>query len=253
MPSAFDLATLVQSLVQPDIPRAEAAFRQICVHMLWGLLLQLPPGAQESASTALAAGPGSTGRGLARPSQARCPRPTGWRWLSQRRAGPARLLCGMWLRGQTRTNAAEANSWSAGEPPGIPWLWALFGMALGWVLALDTFAALPFAESSLCVGFQPLGADLPGDGWRGRLGRPAGLGERTAPLAIALHVITACPAAISGTRSSIRCSGYTFHGAVALRVWQQLRGRVQTEQGPDSRARVRAYQRSAWSACASAW
>lgn len=228
MASAFDLATLVQSLVQTDIaPLPETAFQQICVHMLWGLLLataawragaRLQPRWRQGLAALVvvwAAIPGPVSPAY---------------WLEMAFAAPSwtsALLCGMWLLQQTRAHAVVANSWRAGEPPGIPWLWALFGMALGWVLALDTFAALPFAESVYAWGFSPLaplclalvgaGAWVVRPGWANVLPM----------LAVALYVGTRLPSGNIWDAVIDPLLWLYLHGAVALRVWQKLRGRVQ--------------------------
>ena len=227
MAFALDLATLVQSLVQTDIPPLpEAAFRQICVYMLWGLLL---------ATAAWRAGSRLQPRwrrGLAAlvVVWAAIPGPVSPAyWLEMAFAAPSwtsALLCGMWLLQQTRAHAVVANSWRAGEPPGIPWLWALFGMALGWVLALDTFAALPFAESVYAWGFSPLaplclalvgaGAWVVRPGWANVLPM----------LAVALYVGTRLPSGNIWDAVIDPLLWLYLHGVVAVRVWKQLTGRV---------------------------
>jgi len=225
MASAFDLATLVQSLVQADIPPLpEAAFRQVCVHMLWGFLLataawragtRLQPRWRQGLAALVVVW--AAIQGPVSPAY----------WLEMAFAAPSwtsALLCGMWLLQQTRTQAVVANSWRAGEPTGIPWLWALFGIALGWALALDTFAALPFAESVYAWGFSPLATlclALFGAGaW---VVRPR-WASALPLLAVALYVSTRLPSGNIWDAVIDPLLWLYLHGAVAVRVWKQLRG-----------------------------
>ncbi len=223
--SASDIQALVQPLLRTDIPALpNTALRQACVQLLWGILL---------AAAGWRAGPwlqprwrlGFTGLlavwavtpGPASPAY----------WLEMAFASPSwtsALLCGLWLLRQARQPAGLATPWTAPEPARIPWLWALGGILLGWVLALDTFAALPLADSLYAWGFSPLATlALMLSGSVIWLIRPC-QANALPLLAVGLCVATRLPSGNVWDGMTDPLLWLYLHGDVAVRVWKQLRG-----------------------------
>lgn len=154
---APEFAALVQPLLDMSSPVfPTAALRQVCVHVLWGVVLAAASWRLASvlqkhwrlAWTALV-GIGSSLPGPWSPAY----------WLELAFGAPSWtsvLLCALWLWRQTRPQARFSNPWTPIPSNGIPVPWAVFGVLMGWVLALDTFAALPIQESLYGWGFSPL-------------------------------------------------------------------------------------------------
>ena len=154
---ASELAQLFQPLLDMDSPvLPTAALRQLGVHMLWGVVLaaagwrmayMLQP--HWRLAWAACVGIGSSLPGPLSPAY----------WLELAFASPSWtsvLLCGLWLWRQTRPQAVFSDPWSPRPINHIPIRWVLCGIGLGWVLALDTFAALPVQQSIYGWGFSPL-------------------------------------------------------------------------------------------------
>ncbi|NBW25283.1 MAG: hypothetical protein EBR89_07645 [Betaproteobacteria bacterium] len=154
---APDFALLLQPLLDLDSPVfPPAPVRQVWVHVLWGVVLaaagwRLASVLQPPWRLAWAAlvGIGSSLPGPLSPAY----------WLELAFASPSWtsvLLCGLWLWQQTRSHvqAGDLRTTSASHP--IPLPWVLCGIAMGWVLALDTFAALPIPHSIYALGLSPL-------------------------------------------------------------------------------------------------
>lgn len=223
----FDLTALVQPLLRTDIPPLpETGFRQVCVHLLWGLLLaalawragtwlQLRWRLALSAIAVLwAAVPGPISPAY---------------WLEMAFSAPSwtsALLCGQWLLQQKHSPPAFG-AWGAREPAHIPRLWAFAGVAVGWVLALDTFAALPIGDSIYAWGFSPLATVflmLVGAGAWLVQPRPT---NALVWLAVALYVATRLPSGNAWDAVIDPLLWLYLHGAVAAGLWRQLRAKSQ--------------------------
>ena len=154
---APDFALLLQPLLDLDSPVfPPAPVRQVCVHVLWGVVLaaagwRLASVLQPPWRLAWAAlvGIGSSLPGPLSPAY----------WLELAFASPSWtsvLLCGLWLWKQTRSQVRSGDLWTPRAAHPIPLPWVLCGIAIGWVLALDTFAVLPTPHSIYALGFSPL-------------------------------------------------------------------------------------------------
>ena len=154
---APDFASLVQPLLDMNSPVfPKAALRQVCVHVLWGVVLaaagwRLASVLQAHWRLGWAA---LLGIGSSLPSP--------WSpayWLELAFGAPSWtsvLLCALWLWRQTRPQARFSNPWTPIPTNGIPVPWAVCGVLMGWVMALDTFAALPVPHSIYGWGFSPM-------------------------------------------------------------------------------------------------
>ncbi len=223
---ASDLSTLMQPLMRMDIPALpDTALRQIGVQMLWGTLLaaagwragyRLP--ARWRAGFAALIALCSVVPGPASPAY----------WLEMAFAAPSwtsALLCGFYLQMQVRQTAGLREDASGTAPAGIPWPWTAAGIALGWVLALDTFALLPLTDSLYGWGFTPLATLVlllvAASAW---LVKPD-WATALPMLAIALYVATRLPSGNVWDAVTDPLLWLYLHGAVVLRVWRQLNGR----------------------------
>jgi len=152
-----DWAPLLQPLLDRDGPVfAQAGLRAVGVHLLWGVVLAaagwrmayvLQPHWRLGWAALLgllAALPGPFSPAY---------------WLELAFASPSwtsMLLCALWLWHQTRPRGRFSDPWMPTRSATIPVPWAVCGVVMGWVLALDTFAALPLQESIYAWGFSPL-------------------------------------------------------------------------------------------------
>lgn len=228
MAYAFDLASLFQSLPNTGFaPLPGASLRQIVVHLLWGLLLAAAswhagawlPRRRRLGFVALV-GAWAVLPGPISPAY----------WLEMAFAAPSwtsALVCSLWLLRQMQPPPIIRTSWAAGGQAGIGSLWAVVGIALGWVLALDTFAALPFGESVYAWGFTPwatLSMMVVGAGaW---VVRPRWTNALPL-LALALYVSTRMPSGNVWDAVIDPLLWLYMHGVVALRVGRRLRGSSQ--------------------------
>ena len=223
---ASELAQLFQPLLDMDSPvLPTAALRQLGVHMLWGVVLAaagwrmaylLQP--HWRLAWAACVGIGSSLPGPLSPAY----------WLELAFASPSWtsvLLCGLWLWRQTRPQAVFSDPWSPRPINHIPIRWVLCGIGLGWVLALDTFAALPVQQSIYGWGFSPLASVVL------MIGAAAAWiisarGVHALPfLAIALFVLTRLPSGNVWDAVSDPLLWLYLHVHLAAQVWRYLRGR----------------------------
>ncbi len=223
---ASDLSGLVQALMRTDIPALpDAALRPIGVHMLWGILLaaagwragyRLP--ARWRAGFAALIALWSLIPGPASPAY----------WLEMAFAAPSwtsALLCVFYLQMHLHQTAGLGEGASGKAPADIPWPWTIAGIALGWVLALDTFALLPLTDSVYAWGFTPLATLVlvlvAASAW---LVRPD-WATALPVLAIVLYVLTRLPSGNVWDAVTDPLLWLYLHGAVVLRVWRQRNGR----------------------------
>jgi len=224
---ASDLSTLVQPLVRTDIPALpDAALRQFVVQMLWGILLaiagwragyRLPERWRVGFAALITLW--SVSPGPISPAY----------WLEMAFAAPSwtsALLCGLYVRMKVQQTGGLRRGASDTAPARIPWLWAAAGIALGWVLALDTFAALPLKESLYAWGFTPLATLvlmlMAASAW---LIKPD-WATALPMLVIALYVATRLPSGNVWDAVTDPLLWLYLHGVVAVRVWTQLTGSV---------------------------
>ena len=223
---ASELAHLFQPLLDMDSPvLPTAALRQLGVHMLWGVVLAaagwrmaylLQP--HWRLAWAACVGIGSSLPGPLSPAY----------WLELAFASPSWtsvLLCGLWLWRQTRPQAVFSDPWSPRPINHIPIRWVLCGIGLGWVLALDTFAALPVQQSIYGWGFSPLASVVlligAATAWI-----ISARGVHALPfLAIALFVLTRLPSGNVWDAVSDPLLWLYLHVHLAAQGWRYLRGR----------------------------
>lgn len=223
---ASELAHLFQPLLDMDSPvLPTAALRQLGVHMLWGVVLaaagwrmayMLQP--HWRLAWAACVGIGSSLPGPLSPAY----------WLELAFASPSWtsvLLCGLWLWRQTRPQAVFSDPWSPRPTNHIPMRWVLCGIGLGWVLALDTFAALPVQQSIYGWGFSPLASVVlmigAATAWI-----ISARGVHALPFfATALFVLTRLPSGNVWDAVSDPLLWLYLHVHLAAQGWRYLRGR----------------------------
>ena len=228
---APDLSVLLQALVRTDTPALpDAALRQICVQMLWGLLLAAAvwrAGSRMPARWRLGCA-ALTAAWAATPGPA-----SAAYWLEMAFAAPSwtsALFCGLWLYGQRHQRADRAAQRAPTPAALISWPLAVIGMGLGWLLALDTFALLPWGDSLYAWGFSPLATAgmvlLAAAAW---VMRPS-WGSAVPVLAVALCALTRMP---SGNVWDAVLDPFLWlylHGALALQLWRWLGDRAKPTQ-----------------------
>jgi len=221
----FEADRLAQLWLSSGPVLPDSGLRQLCVRGLWALLLA------------------TLGYRL---SSARSPR---WRanlavllaliclvpgplspayWLEMAFSAPSwssALLCAWWLFLSKPAQTAYRHSWDVQRPARLPLTWALAGMALGWVLALDTFAALPLGASIYAWGFGPLCSALmlllTAALWLGTSGPVTAVPL----LAVGLFILTRLP---SGNVWDALIDPWLWlylHACAAGHWWRRLRGR----------------------------
>ena len=223
---ASELAQLFQPLLDMDSPvLPTAALRQLGVHMLWGVVLaaagwrmayMLQP--HWRLAWAACVGIGSSLPGPLSPAY----------WLELAFASPSWtsvLLCGLWLWRQTRPQAVFSDPWSPRPINHIPIRWVLCGIGLGWVLALDTFAALPVQQSIYGWGFSPLASVVLMIGAAAAWIISARWVHALPFLAIALFVLTRLPSGNVWDAVSDPLLWLYLHIHLAAQGWRYLRGR----------------------------
>ena len=149
-------------------------------------------------------------------------------WLELAFASPSWtsvLLCGLWLWRQTRPQAVFSDPWSPRPINHIPIRWVLCGIGLGWVLALDTFAALPVQQSIYGWGFSPLASVVLMIGAAAAWIISARWVHALPFLAIALFVLTRLPSGNVWDAVSDPLLWLYLHVHLAAQGWRYLRGR----------------------------
>jgi hypothetical protein len=226
MPIPSDWAPLLQPLLAMDSPVfAPVALRAIGVHMLWGVVLaaaawRMAYALQPRWRLAWAALIGSFAAlpGPVSPAY----------WLELAFASPSWtsvLLCSLWLWQQTRPRARFSDPWTPTPSATIPLPWAVFGAVMGWVLALDTFAALPLQQSIYGWGFSPLASLLLMTG-AAAAWVISGRWLYTLPFfALALFVLTRLPSGNVWDAVLDPLLWLYLHVHLAWRGWRYLRGR----------------------------
>lgn len=221
-----EFVQLFQPLLDMDSPvLPTAALRQLGVHMLWGVVLaavgwrvayMLQP--HWRLAWAACVGIGSSLPGPLSPAY----------WLELAFASPSWtsvLLCGLWLWRQTRPQAVFSDPWSPRPTNHIPIRWVLCGIGLGWVLALDTFAALPLQQSIYGWGFSPLASVVLLIGAAAAWIMSARWVHALPFLAIALFVLTRLPSGNVWDAVSDPLLWLYLHVHLAAQGWRYLRGR----------------------------
>jgi hypothetical protein len=223
---ASELALLLQPLLDMDSPVfPQAALRQVCVHMLWGVVLaaagwrvayvlQPPWRLGWAALVALV----SSVPGPISPAY----------WLELAFASPSWssvLLCGLWLWRQTRPQALFSDPWTPRPTNHIPMVWVLCGILMGWILALDTFAALPIQQSIYGWGFSPLVSLVLTGGTAVAWALSVCGGHALPFLALALFVLTRLPSGNVWDAVSDPLLWLYLHVHLAAQGWRYLRGR----------------------------
>lgn len=223
---ASEWAQLFQPLLDMDSPVfPQAALRQVCVHVLWGVVLAaagwrvayvLQP--HWRLAWAACVGIASSLPGPLSPAYRLELAFASPSWTSV-------LLCGLWLWRQTRPQAVFSDPWTPRPTNHIPLPWVLCGIGLGWVLALDTFAALPVQQSIYGWGFSPLASVVLMVG-AAAAWIIAGRWIHALPfLAIALFVLTRLPSGNVWDAVSDPLLWLYLHVHLAARGWRYLRGR----------------------------
>jgi hypothetical protein len=149
-------------------------------------------------------------------------------WLELAFASPSWtsvLLCGLWLWRQTRPQAVFSDPWTPRPTNHIPIPWVLCGIGLGWVLALDTFAALPVQQSIYGWGFSPLASVMLMVGAAAAWIISARWIHALPFLAIALFVLTRLPSGNVWDAVSDPLLWLYLHVHLATQGWRYLRGR----------------------------
>ena len=219
---AFDRLALLWLAGDPVLPDAD--LRLACVRGLWALLLATL--GYRLASARSQRWRANLAGGLALACLVPGPLSPAY-WLEMAFAAPSwssALLCAWWLFLSKPAQTAYRNSWDGQRPARLPLTWALAGMALGWVLALDTFAALPLGASMYAWGFGPLCSAL-------LLLLTAGLrlgtsGPVTAVplLAVGLFILTRLPSGNVWDALIDPWLWLYFHACTAEHLWRRLRG-----------------------------
>jgi hypothetical protein len=223
---ASELAQLFQPLLDMDSPVfPTAALRQVGVHMLWGVVLaaagwRVAYVVQPPWRLAWAAwvGIGSSLPGPLSPAY----------WLELAFASPSWtsvLLCGLWLWRQTRPQAVFSDPWSPRPTNHIPIPWVLCGIGLGWILALDTFAALPIQQSIYGWGFSPLASLVLTGGAAVAWALSVRGGHALPFLALVLFVLTRLPSGNVWDAVLDPLLWLYLHVHLATQGWRYLRGR----------------------------
>lgn len=206
---------------EPVLP--EGSLRLLCVRGLWALLaasavFQLSGGRLQGWRAKLAAlmallcllpGPISPAY-----------------WLEMAFAAPSwstALLCMWHLLTAKPKPSGDINCRDTQNSVKIPLAWALAGVALGWLLTLDTFAALPLNDSVYAWGFGPVCSAL-------LLAVAASLCLVTASafrivplLALGLFILTRLP---SGNIWDALLDPWLWlylHLSIAMQLWKRLR------------------------------
>ena len=223
---ASEWAQLFQPLLDMDSPVfPTAALRQVCVHMLWGVVLaavgwrmayvlQPPWRLGWAALVALV----SSLPGPLSPAY----------WLELAFASPSwtsALLCGLWLWRQTRPQALFSDPWTPRPINHIPMPWLLLGIVLGWILALDTFAALPMQQSIYGWGFSPLASLMLIVGAAAAWALSFRGGHALPFVALALFVMTRLPSGNVWDAVLDPLLWLYLHLHLAAQGWRYLRGR----------------------------
>ena len=223
---ASELAQLFQPLLDMDSPVfPQAALRQMCVHLLWGVVLaaagwrvayvlQPPWRLGWAALVALVSSvPGSISPAY---------------WLELAFASPSWtsvLLCGLWMWRQTRPQVRFSDPWTPRATSDIPAAWASCGVAMGWVLALDTFAVLPIQQSIYGWGFSPLASLTLMIGTAAAWTISARRVHALPFLALALFVLTRLPSGNVWDAVLDPLLWLYLHVHLAAQGWRYLRGR----------------------------
>ncbi len=223
---ASDLVQVLQPLLDMDSPVfPQAAQRQAGVQMLWGVVLAaggwrmaylLQPHWRLGWAALL--GVGSSLPGPLSPAY----------WLELAFASPSWtsvLLCSLWLWRQTRPQALFSDPWTARPATRIPVPWALCGVAMGWVLALDTFAALPMQQSVYGWGFSPLASVVLMVGAAAAWIISARWVHTLPFLALAFFVLTRLPSGNVWDGVLDPLLWLYLHIDLARHVWRNVRGR----------------------------
>lgn len=212
--------------MRTDVPALpDPALRQTGVHLLWGVLLVaaswragLRLSARWRVRFAVVIAVWSMVPGPVSPAY----------WLEMAFAAPSwtsALLCGLYLQTRGRHTGGLCTVAANAGPTDVPWPWAAAGIGLGWILALDTFAALPLADSLYAWGFTPLATLvltlLAAGAWLVKPDRANALPL----LAITLYVLTRLPSGNVWDAVTDPLLWLYLHGAVVLRAWRQGKDR----------------------------
>lgn len=219
---AFDRLALLWLAGDPVLPDAD--LRLACVRGLWALLLATL--GYRLASARSQRWRANLAGGLALACLVPGPLSPAY-WLEMAFAAPSWssvLLCAWWLFLSKPAQTAYRNSWDGQRPARLPLTWALAGMALGWVLALDTFAALPLGASMYAWGFGPLCSALllllTAVLWLGTSGPVTAVPL----LAVGVFILTRLP---SGNVWDALIDPWLWlylHACTAGHLWRRLRG-----------------------------
>lgn len=219
---AFDRLALLWLAGDPVLPDAD--LRLACVRGLWALLLATL--GYRLASARSQRWRANLAGGLALACLVPGPLSPAY-WLEMAFAAPSwssALLCAWWLFLSKPAQTAYRNSWDGQRPARLPLTWALAGMALGWVLALDTFAALPLGASMYAWGFGPLCSALllllTAGLWLGTSGPVTAVPL----LAVGLFILTRLPSGNVWDALIDPWLWLYFHACTAEHLWRRLRG-----------------------------
>ena len=219
---AFDRLALLWLAGDPVLPDAD--LRLACVRGLWALLLATL--GYRLASARSQRWRANLAGGLALACLVPGPLSPAY-WLEMAFAAPSwssALLCAWWLFLSKPAQTAYRNSWDGQRPARLPLTWALAGMALGWVLALDTFAALPLGASMYAWGFGPLCSALllllTAGLWLGTSGPVTAVPL----LAVGLFILTRLPSGNVWDALIDPWLWLYFHACTAGHLWRRLRG-----------------------------
>lgn len=219
---AFDRLALLWLAGDPVLPDAD--LRLACVRGLWALLLATL--GYRLASARSQRWRANLAGGLALACLVPGPLSPAY-WLEMAFAAPSwssALLCAWWLFLSKPAQTAYRNSWDGQRPARLPLTWALAGMALGWVLALDTFAALPLGASMYAWGFGPLCSALllllTAGLWLGTSGPVTAVPL----LAVGVFILTRLPSGNVWDALIDPWLWLYFHACTAEHLWRRLRG-----------------------------
>ena len=219
---AFDRLALLWLAGDPVLPDAD--LRLACVRGLWALLLATL--GYRLASARSQRWRANLAGGLALACLVPGPLSPVY-WLEMAFAAPSwssALLCAWWLFLSKPAQTAYRNSWDGQRPARLPLTWALAGMALGWVLALDTFAALPLGASMYAWGFGPLCSALllllTAGLWLGTSGPVTAVPL----LAVGVFILTRLPSGNVWDALIDPWLWLYFHACTAGHLWRRLRG-----------------------------